>query len=37
MPEVEITWYDGGILPERPAGLPAGKDLNDSGGNFDQW
>ena len=32
MPEVEITWYDGGILPERPAGLPDGKDLNDQGG-----
>lgn len=32
MPEVEITWYDGGIKPERPAGFPAGKDMNDSGG-----
>lgn len=32
MPEVEITWYDGGIKPERPAGFPAGRDMNDSGG-----
>jgi predicted dehydrogenase len=32
MPEVEVTWYDGGLLPERPAGLPAGKDLDMSGG-----
>ena len=32
MPEVEVTWYDGGLKPNRPAGLPAGKDLNDSGG-----
>lgn len=32
MPEVEVRWYDGGLLPERPAGLPEGKSLNDSGG-----
>ena len=32
MPEVEVYWYDGGLLPERPAGLPAGKSLNDGGG-----
>ena len=32
MPEVEVHWYDGGIIPERPAGLPAGKDLNVNGG-----
>ncbi|MFI3314168.1 MAG: Gfo/Idh/MocA family oxidoreductase [Rikenellaceae bacterium] len=32
MPEVEVVWYDGGIQPMRPKGLPAGKDLNDSGG-----
>jgi len=25
MPEVEVHWYDGGIQPERPAGVPAGK------------
>ena len=32
MPEVEVTWYDGGLKPNRPEGLPAGKDLNDQGG-----
>ncbi len=32
MPQVDVYWYDGGILPERPAGLPAGKNLNDQGG-----
>ena len=31
-PEVDVYWYDGGILPERPKGLPAGKNLNDNGG-----
>lgn len=32
MPEVEVNWYDGGLLPDRPEGLPAGVDLNDLGG-----
>jgi len=32
MPEVEVTWYDGGVKPERPEGLPAGVDLNYAGG-----
>ena len=32
MPEVEVIWYDGGLKPMRPEGLPAGKDLNDGGG-----
>ena len=32
MPEVEVTWYDGGLKPNRPEGLPAGVDLNDQGG-----
>lgn len=32
MPEVEITWYDGGLRPERPEGLPVGKDLFRAGG-----
>ncbi len=32
MPEVEVYWYDGGLIPERPEGLPAGKSLNDQGG-----
>lgn len=32
MPEVEVYWYDGGIRPIRPEGVPANKDLNDEGG-----
>jgi hypothetical protein len=32
LPEVEVTWYDGGLQPPRPAGVPANKDLNDAGG-----
>jgi hypothetical protein len=31
-PEVEVIWYDGGIQPPKPAGWPAGKNMNDSGG-----
>ncbi|MDR1170567.1 MAG: Gfo/Idh/MocA family oxidoreductase [Prevotellaceae bacterium] len=31
-PEVEIYWYDGGIKPTMPAGWPAGRSMNDSGG-----
>jgi hypothetical protein len=34
MPEVVINWYDGGLMPERPEGLPAGKDLNNQGGGL---
>ncbi len=32
MPEVEVYWYDGGLMPMRPKGMPVGKDLNDAGG-----
>jgi hypothetical protein len=32
MPEVVVTWSDGGIIPFRPEGLAVGKDLNVSGG-----
>ncbi len=32
MPEVEVTWYDGGLQPPRPEGMPAGRSLNDQGG-----
>ena len=32
MPEVEVHWYDGGLKPDRPEGLPAGVDLNINGG-----
>ncbi len=31
-PEVVVTWYDGGLEPPKPAGWPAGKNMNDSGG-----
>jgi hypothetical protein len=31
-PEVEVNWYDGGLLPDRPEGVPAGHNLNDGGG-----
>lgn len=32
MPEVEVTWYDGGLTPPRPEGLAPGINLNNSGG-----
>ncbi|WP_165020646.1 MULTISPECIES: Gfo/Idh/MocA family protein [unclassified Dysgonomonas] len=32
MPEVEVFWYDGGLMPMRPEGMPANKSLNDDGG-----
>lgn len=32
LPEVEVTWYDGGLQPMKPAGWPAGKSMNDQGG-----
>jgi Oxidoreductase family, NAD-binding Rossmann fold/Oxidoreductase family, C-terminal alpha/beta domain len=31
-PEVQVTWYDGGLQPPKPAGWPAGKDMNNQGG-----
>ncbi|OFX41355.1 MAG: oxidoreductase [Bacteroidetes bacterium GWA2_40_15] len=31
-PAVEVIWYDGGIQPPKPAGWPAGKNMNDAGG-----
>jgi hypothetical protein len=31
-PQVEVTWYDGGLQPPKPVGWPAGKDMNDTGG-----
>ncbi len=31
-PQVDITWYDGGLQPPKPAGWPAGKDMNNNGG-----
>jgi len=32
LPQVEVTWYDGGLQPVKPAGWPAGKNMNDQGG-----
>jgi hypothetical protein len=31
-PEVEVTWYDGGLQPMKPEWWPEGKNMNDSGG-----
>jgi hypothetical protein len=31
-PEVEVTWYDGGLQPMKPEGWPEGKNMNDQGG-----
>jgi hypothetical protein len=31
-PQVEVIWYDGGLEPVKPAGWPAGKNMNDGGG-----
>lgn len=32
LPEVDVTWYDGGLQPDKPAGWPDGKSMNNSGG-----
>ncbi|MEL7834486.1 Gfo/Idh/MocA family oxidoreductase [Fodinibius sp. Rm-B-1B1-1] len=32
MPPVKFTWYDGGLMPERPESIPEGKTMGDSGG-----
>lgn len=34
MPEVEIHWYDGGMMPDRPVGFPQGKQLMGPGGGL---
>mgnify|MGYP002516661807 CR=1 FL=1 len=34
MPEVEVHWYDGGLMPDRPKGFPQGKQLMQSGGGL---
>lgn len=34
MPEVEVHWYDGGLLPERPKGFPEGKPLMPANGGL---
>ncbi len=32
LPEVEVTWFDGGLQPDKPEGWPDGKDMNNRGG-----
>jgi hypothetical protein len=32
LPEVEVTWYDGGIQPMKPEGWPPGRNMNHDGG-----
>ncbi len=32
LPQVDVTWYDGGIKPMLPDGWPDGKNPNDAGG-----
>lgn len=32
MPQVEVVWYDGGLMPDYPKGWPVGRNMNDSGG-----
>ena len=32
MPEVKVTWHDGGLLPPRPDELPEGEPMGDPGG-----
>ena len=32
LPEVKVTWYDGGLQPNKPEGWPDGKDMNNAGG-----
>jgi hypothetical protein len=32
LPQVEVTWYDGGLQPVMPQGWPAGKNMNVAGG-----
>lgn len=34
LPEVEIHWYDGGMMPDRPEGFPQGKELMGPGGGL---
>ncbi|WP_270090004.1 Gfo/Idh/MocA family protein [Sphingobacterium sp. SYP-B4668] len=34
MPEVKVSWYDGGLLPPRPSELAAGEMMGDSNGGI---
>ncbi len=32
LPEVEVTWFDGGLQPMKPEGWPEGRSMNNAGG-----
>lgn len=32
MPPVKLTWWDGGMMPERPEALEEGRRMGDDGG-----
>jgi hypothetical protein len=34
MPEVDVTWWDGGLMPARPAGLELGRRMGDENGGI---
>ncbi|MEN8228483.1 MAG: Gfo/Idh/MocA family oxidoreductase [Bacteroidota bacterium] len=34
LPQVEVTWYDGGLQPMKPDWWPEGKSMNDAGGGL---
>ena len=34
MPEVDVTWWDGGLLPPRPAGLEPGRRMGNKDGGI---
>jgi len=34
MPEVDLTWWDGGLMPARPAGLEPGRRMGDLDGGI---
>jgi predicted dehydrogenase len=34
MPEVNVTWWDGGMMPPRPAGLEPGRRMGDNDGGI---
>ncbi|MCG6922761.1 MAG: Gfo/Idh/MocA family oxidoreductase [Acidobacteria bacterium] len=34
MPEVNVTWWDGGLMPPRPAGLELGRRMGDNDGGI---
>jgi predicted dehydrogenase len=34
MPPVEVTWWDGGLMPQRPVGLEPGRRMGDNDGGI---